>query len=150
MTDPLDKKTTDKKTTGKKPTALRTLFIGAALGSAATVGVPMAVNEAIVSYRNGEEARGIRMTVQDLYPARPGLPPRVITAIGIDYDIVDVPARGVRNADAIWREMRVGCTYDITAFGYRTRELGVNPVLMTARHYPTPECPALPARKMTP
>lgn len=127
----------------KKNTTLRTLFLGAVLGSAATLGVPVAVNEAITTYRNGEELREFRMTVQQTYGARANLAPRVISTLGIIFDIENVPARGVNNADDIWRTMKVGCTYNVAAFGLRTRDLGVHPVLTSARHFPTPQCPRI-------
>lgn len=127
----------------KKTTTMRTLFLGAVLGSGATLGVPVAVNEAMTAYRNGEELREFRMTVQEAYGARPNLAPRVVSTLGIVFDIENIPARGVTNADGIWRDMKVGCTYNVAAFGLRTRDLGVNPVLTSVQHFPTPECPRI-------
>ncbi len=127
----------------KKNTTLRTLFLGAALGAGATLAAPVAVNEAITAYRDGEEVRAFRMTVQETYDARPNLAPRVVSTLGIVFDIENVPARGVTTADDIWRTMKVGCTYNVAAFGLRTRDLGVHPVLVSAQHFPTPQCPRI-------
>lgn len=132
----------------KKPSSntLRVLFYGAVLGSAATLAIPAAFHAGMTSYRDHDEMRHLRMTVTALSPPRQGEPPHVMTAIGIEYDVINVPDRGVNTANDVWRQMRVGCTYNISAFGYRTRDLGINPVIQEAKLFPTPECPALPPR----
>lgn len=126
----------------KSGKTLRTLFIGAALGAGTVMAVPPLAHEALVAYRNAGETREFRLTVTQAYPPRPGLPPRITTAVGMEFDIVDVPSRGVTNADAIWRDIRVGCTYNVAAFGLRSREM-IKPVLSELVHFPTPQCPVL-------
>ena len=117
-------------------------MLAAAAGSAVTLGVPQAFQLAARHYRDTSPARDFQMTVQDYYTARPGVPPLVVSTLGMQFTIEDNPARGITDAQAVAAQMKAGCTYSITAYGIRSRDY-IRPNLVRARLMPTPQCPKL-------